>query len=328
MTFNSIIPVYIIVILLVACLCFTVFCISKKEFRHTKFFRRIGLIVLLLCTMARPATYDVTPTRVVYNNLDVYFIVDMSGSMSAKDCDGGSTMRYKMAIDDILEISRRFNGSSFSIIASDYSTYTALPLTSDYNMLVTAVNSLSPKNSSLSADSNINDALKQAADHIVRSQNQSTTKRGVVLFYLGDGEDNTNDSIVIPAELKSVALTGLVLGYGTESGAQLYKINSSGQITNDEIKDEYDRNIVSRLNKTNIAKIGDELGLKYSYRNNGMVDVKLLDGINQGLQEYVMEDRDNYKEYYWISALGFIALLLWEFSYILNKILLERKPMK
>ena len=34
MTFNSIIPVYIIVILLAVCLCFTVFCISKKEFRH------------------------------------------------------------------------------------------------------------------------------------------------------------------------------------------------------------------------------------------------------------------------------------------------------
>lgn len=328
MTFNSIIPVYIIVILLAVCLCFTVFCISKKEFRHTKFFRRIGLIVLLLCTMARPATYDVTPTRVVYSNLDVYFVVDMSGSMSAKDCNGGSTMRYEMAIDDILEISKRFNGASFSVIASDYSTYTALPLTSDYNMLVAAVNSLSPKNSSLSADSNINDALKQAADHIVRYRNQSTTKRGVVLFYLGDGEDNANDSIVIPEELKSVALTGLVLGYGTESGAQLYKINSSGQITNDEIKDEYNRNIVSKLDKTNIAKIGDELGLKYSYRNNGTVDVRLLDGINQGLQEYVMEDRDNYKEYYWIPALGFVALLLWEFAYILNKILLERKPMK
>jgi hypothetical protein len=62
--------------------------------------------------MARPVFYVQTTVETALNNLDIYFVVDMTGSMIAKDCENGQARRYEKAIDDIIAITFQASDSS------------------------------------------------------------------------------------------------------------------------------------------------------------------------------------------------------------------------
>ena len=327
MSFKPIIPIYIIVALLVLCIVAIILCIVKVQYRQTRLFRRIAIVIFLLFTMARPVFYVQTTVETALNNLDIYFVVDMTGSMIAKDCENGQARRYEKAIDDIIAIAKRFPGSSYSVLAEDYSFYTALPLTDNYDALDVAAHSLIPKNSKTTSDSDINGLLNYANTHVRRNL---TRRRGhqPVLFYFGDGEDRVNSEIFVPNELKNSIVTGAVFAYGTEDGTEIESISSTGTISSSPIKDNNGKIVISSMNEGNIEMIATGLGVKYYIHNNGGLNTEALSNINAEATDYKMNDESAYEDIYWIFAIVLLGLLLWEFAYVLDKILLERKAIK
>ena len=327
MTLKSIIPIFIIIPLLIVCLGLVIFCIIKPEYRHAKYFRRISIIALVLFIMMRPAFYMQTSVESSLSNLDIYFLVDMTGSMVAKDCNNNETRRYELAIEDMITVARRFSGSSYSIIAEDFSAYTALPLTSNLEAFETAAHALAPKNSSISSDSDINRLFDYASKH-VKTNRLRHSDHQVMLFYFGDGEDRVNTKITIPNEIANTIITGGVFGYGTEAGAEIENINSYGKISTTFIYDETNHRVVSSLNENNIRMVAEGLGVKYYIRANGSLDGGALSDVAMKASEFRANDETAYEDIYWIFALILLGIMLWEFSYIFNKLLLERKAAK
>ena len=86
MTLKAVIPIFIIVPLLIACVGLVIFCAIKPEYRRVKNFRRISMLVLVLFILMRPAFYTSTSVESSLTNLDIYFVADVTGSMVAKDC--------------------------------------------------------------------------------------------------------------------------------------------------------------------------------------------------------------------------------------------------
>lgn len=327
MTLKSVIPIFIIVPLLIACLGLAVFCIVRPDYRRVKNFRRIAIIVLVLFIMMRPAFYMPTSIESSLSNLDIYFLVDMTGSMVAKDCNNNETRRYEMAIDDMITVARRFVGSSYSIIAEDFSSYTALPLTSNYDAFETAAHALIPKNSSISSDSDINHLFDYANKHIKTNRLRHSDHQ-ILLFYFGDGEDRVNTKISIPNEITNTIIAGGVFGYGTEAGTEIEVISPYGKITTSYVYDETNHRVVSSLNEGNIRQIAEGLGVKYYIRANGSLDGGALSDVAMKASEFRINDETAYEDIYWIFALVLLGVMLWEFSYIFNKLLLERKSTK
>ena len=82
------------------------------------------------------------------------------------------------------------------------------------------------------------------------------------------------------------------------------------------------------MNEGNIEKIATGLGVKYYIHNNGGLNTEALSNINAEATDYKMNDESAYEDIYWIFAIVLLGLLLWEFAYVLDKILLERKAIK
>lgn len=327
MTLKAVIPIFIIVPLLIACVGLTIFCTIKPEYRRAKNFRRISMIVLVLFILMRPAFYMPVQVESALSNLDVYFVADMTGSMVAKDCDNGQKRRYETVIEDMKTIAKRFAGSSYSIVAEDFSTYTPLPLTSNYDSFEIAANALIPKNSRISSDSDTNGLFDYANQHI-KKNHQRHPNHQILLFYFGDGEDRTNGTISIPNELANLIVAGGVFGYGTEEGTEIEEVNSYGGISTSYVYDESNHKVVSSLNEGNIRKIAEGLGVKYYIRQSGSLDGSALSDVAMKASEFRTSDETAYEDIYWIFALILLIVMLWEFSYILNKLLLERKAVK
>ena len=327
MTLKAVIPIFIIVPLLIACVGLVIFCAIKPEYRRVKNFRRISMLVLVLFILMRPAFYTSTSVESSLTNLDIYFVADMTGSMVAKDCGDNDVRRYELAIEDMITIAKRFGGSSYSIIAEDFSVYTALPLTSNFSAFETAARALIPKNSRISSDSDTNTLFDYTNNHIKKNR-QRHSDHQVLLFYFGDGEDRVNNKISIPNEIGNTIITGGVFGYGTEAGTEIEEIYSNGTISTSYVYDESNHRVVSSMNEGNIRAIAEALGVKYYLRSNGNLDGSALSDVAVKATEFRTNDETAYEDVYWIFALILLGVMLWEFSYLLNKLLLERKAVK
>ena len=82
------------------------------------------------------------------------------------------------------------------------------------------------------------------------------------------------------------------------------------------------------MNEGNIRAIAEALGVKYYLRSNGNLDGSALSDVAVKATEFRTNDETAYEDVYWIFALILLGVMLWEFSYLLNKLLLERKAVK
>ena len=106
--------------------------------------RRVVLAVVTVLIMAGPSV-SVTQTRPM-SNLEVYLVVDRTGSMAAEDWaggpDNGGGTRLDGVRQDLSAIRDAFPSARFSIIALDTAAARELPLTSDTDAVTSWINSL------------------------------------------------------------------------------------------------------------------------------------------------------------------------------------------
>lgn len=335
MKLHPILPLFILYILIAGVAAALVFCLAKRPFRKAKNLRRLSILALVLIAMLRPGISGGSAERDL-SNLNIFFVVDNTGSMAAKDMNNMSEYRYKVMADDMKKIIELFPGSKYAIIALDYNIYQAMPLITDTNTALAYIGSLSPRESTASTDSNLSQLLAQA-DARIEQYNKRYTDRNSLLFFLSDGENINNTSISTPKGLKQNIVGGAVIGYGTTTGTHVgvisvdYKTQSLTISDSNFIKDratgtEY----ISKLNEANLKSVADEIGVEY-YRRSSSSDK--FNNINNFAAESAiyhrsddMADVDN--DFYWLFIIIAVTLLLWDFYAILETLLLERKVAK
>ena len=329
MIFAPYIPGIVLAIIGIALAIFTVFCIARKSFRKIRIFRRIGILALVLITLARPVVTGGHSERDL-SNINVFFIVDNTGSMAVQDIDQGSKRRYEKVAEDIKKIADLFPGAKFGVVAADYSVRRALPLVNDINAVYSYANSLKPKNSALSTKSNSAELLNYSAKQI-KQYNTRFPERSSIVFFMSDGEDDNDVSESIASDFKDSIVGGAVIGYGSTTGGKVPVIDYHGEI--DEysyIKNSTGEEHVSKLDEQKLKQISQNLGINYYNRLQSNDIFNNTDNFIDIMVTYKKSDTDvsSYEDLYWIFMIGAIALILWDLYEILNTLMRERKAVK
>ena len=326
MIFRPIIPIAWIMIAAVLLFGFALFCLIRKTMRHGYIFRRIIIIALILVAFLRPMVGNESVERLV-SDLNLFFVVDNSGSMATKDMEGGERYRYEVAKADIKNIIRMFPGARYSMTVLDYNVYQSLPLTTDASMflqygLLSVMDHTGIINGIISL-------CRLSTKRIVKYNKRNPDRRSVI-FILTDGEESNEKLTELPEQLKQALSTGAVIGYGTTAGGKVHRVSNTNEILENEfilestLSSEYH---ISKLNETNLNNMAGKLGLRYIKRDD-------TGELPKDLENYFWENAKNTDsttgkmDLYWAIALIVIALLLWDATVVAHKLALERKAVK
>ena len=323
MKFFPIIPELAIIAILALLLGVAVFCGINKNYRRISIFRRIIIAVLVLFMLLRPTIVDVETERYI-NKLNVYFILDNSGSMVTKDMDDGKKFRYEVALQDIAKFVDLFAGAKFAAFVCDYDSYQAVPLSSSTSSIISFTKDSHPKNNVLNSWTDLGELLKTAS-YKIEAYNQKNPERASIVIIMSDGEESGDDRAniltEIPGNLAKNIVGGAVIGYGrSDNDKQVTQVAFDAPLENQYVDH------VSKLDEKNLQHIASKLGLNY-YERTSSDD--LFDNNTRYLSQYSQYEQEgdinSRFELYWLFAIIIVGLLLWDFSDILNELFSERK---
>jgi Ca-activated chloride channel family protein len=274
--------------------------------------RRSAMVALVLLAALRPAVPG-TDIRVDASALDVYFVVDTTSSIMARDYAGG-TSRLTGVRADLRGVAQQLPGARFSVMTFDVDTTTRLPLTSDAAALASAADTLRAETTNFSRGSSVTlarDAVQQA----LQRGRESHPERPRVVFYLGDGEQTASSSPP-PFTLEGDLVNGgAVLGYGTAAGGPML---STGDRTSGDILDPAtNRPALSHIDEKELRAIADQLGLPYVHRTAPDEGVGIVDAVQlRSMAPVRAADStgtvSGRTELYWVALLLLSLVAAWE----------------
>ena len=329
------IPMIFVIILAAIVIGLLVFCIINKKMRKRGNFRKIAMLGIIALILARPVFLGGTDESQT-NNLTIFFVVDMTGSMAVKDQNNGEKYRYDQVQEDIKYLIKSFPGSRYSMLVLDNGIYTAMPISTNTDSIYFAANSLKPKNSYYGIGTNLNNLLTYATTR-VESFSKSHPELLNVFFFFSDGEDTSNEAVSINGSFKNKISGGATFGYGSEDGGVVHQVtmqnskNASDTITEDCVKYfgssfERDSNYcaISKMDQGNLKRISSQLGIEYYYRENNTIPDEVINSIKKQIQYSGSELTNGYIDTYWVLAIIVLGLLIWDFYDSFNRVLLER----
>ena len=239
--------------------------------------------------------------------VDVVFVIDTTASIVAEDWDGDRP-RIEGVRDDVQEIVTRYPGARFSIITFDADAVVRVPLTTDATAIVSSISVLRPEVTANSQGSSVGVAAPLLADTL-RAAEQLTPERIRLVFYLGDGEQTSWESVESFSDSHDLISGGAVLGYGTAAGGPM-RTTSLGDGQETYITYEGAR-ALSIIDPANLQTIADDLGVPYQERSADeaveLQEIPATTTTTDGSTESVAE-------FSWIVALVIAALLAVELA--------------
>jgi Ca-activated chloride channel family protein len=237
MTFNPMLPVWLLVAFGLLLVGYVMFALVRAEGRaRLMWVGRLVLVLALVGAIARPGVGSVA-ANVANDAVDVVFVVDTSPSIAAEDWDGGE-MRLDAVKDDIAELAAAHPGARYALITFGRTAVQRLPFTNDATALQESVNQLAPDDayyamgsSPFAAADLLEEVLQGAADADTKGE------RARLVYYLGDGEDTGGDRPLDFSDSATLIQGGSVLGYGTEAGGRMRAYDEYGRDYGDYIYD-------------------------------------------------------------------------------------------
>lgn len=249
--------------------------------------------ILVFIALLSPEKKD-KDRKVEIKQNNIYFLIDVSKSMLAKDVYPN---RLEMAKMEIKKVIKKLKGDRIGIIPFADSAYIQMPLTDDYSIASGYIDVISSDLIS-GGGTNIYEALNIAN----RSFDASKSEKKVVVIFSDGGEKEENALNFA----KKNGLTVFAVGVGTDIGGMIpYK--------NDYIKDKNGEIVVTKLNSSFLKSLASETGGKYFTLNNSENNLSnLVDDINS-LEKSKSEEKDlnSYIRYYQYPLfLGIIFITL------------------
>ena len=284
---------------------------ERAETRLTRG-RRTAMVGLVLVAALRPAVPG-TDIRVDASALDVYFVVDTTSSIMARDY-AGETSRLTGVRADVRGVADQLPGARFSLLTFDADTTTRLPLTSDASALASAVDTLRAETSAFSRGSSITvarDAVRQALER----GRESHPERPRIVFYVGDGEQTASTPpppFILGGDLLN---GGAVLGYGTTGGGPM--LSTGDRESGDILDPATGKPAISRIDEQQLRAIADQLGVAYLHRTAPDDGVAIIDAVQLRSMAAVRAadstgSASGRTELYWVALLLLSLLAAWE----------------
>lgn len=276
--------------------------------------RRTVLIAALFLAILQPGVAQGRAVAAT-SDLNVFFVVDTTGSMVANDWNG-TQPRLDGVRSDVLAMSEAYPGARFSLITFDSSAVVRMPLTSDTTALSAAVETLTPETTDWSTGSSITVAGPVVAQTVARAV-QAHPERANVVVYMGDGEQ-TASTPPEPFALPRDAINGgVVLGYGTSAGGRMNRTVNGAVQKNIYVKDpSTGTDAISRIDEPKLQGIADSIGVAYVHRSAGDPITAVTSTIRvKEVTRVVLDPNDETAgraEYFWIPLILAGLLIAWE----------------
>ena len=306
--------------------------------------RRILLLVLLIVILIRP-TIATEGTKRSVSNLNVWFVVDATGSMVGKDVDNGNTRRFEKVKDDITAFVTGLPGAKYSLIVQDFTSYLASPMTLNADATISAESYVMPKTSVYATPTNLTELLSFSNEKIQDYKKRYPDRVNVMVF-MSDGEDVSGKQLEIPQQINTNIEAAIVLGYGSTTGTRIETIGAAADDGSDNFfsiisKDEYvtyfgdnrettvdsNYNVISKINENNLHTISNALGGTYYHRETAKLPdeaVRKLESVASFQESDANAEASVGTELYWVFAIIAVALLAWEGEELIYHLVSER----
>lgn len=288
--------------------------------------RRFLIVVTVIIMGAGPSIHG--EAQEVASTLEVYFVIDRTGSMAAEDWDGNKP-RIDGVRNDVGIMMNILTGSRFSIMSWDSKVHTDLPLTSDASAVVAYMDSFDRELSNSSQGSSLNRPAQDLAK-LLKKNKERHPQNVRALFVFSDGEtSNQNHWSSAPSgeasdwdAVKEYIDGGLILGYGTEEGGpmKVLRLRDSGSQSGGE--PEYIRDLsqpgdpiaISKIDEAALADVASRVGVDYVHSpDKSAIESHARSVLDKA--STLAESRnlkDTYRYIIWPFALLLGGLLAWE----------------
>ena len=178
----------VLIVLLGAAL---VFLTARRATRRSfiDIFRRSMILAVVVVMGAGPSIPG--EAEEVTSSLEVYFVIDRTGSMAAEDWDG-TKPRIDGVRNDVAILMSVLTGSRFSIMSWDSTGHTDMPLTTDASAVQAYMDSFDRELSNSSQGSSVNRPAKDLAALLAKNKERHPQNLRAV-FVFSDGETSNQD---------------------------------------------------------------------------------------------------------------------------------------
>lgn len=319
MIFQPILPWWGITLMLLPAILFIGLGIWSQRRQSGVWFRwiRRSLLVLLILAMAVRPSLPGGSGAAGNALLDVYFLVDTTVSSSAEDYNGNRP-RIEGMRHDVKAIAEKLAGARFSIISFDNKVFQVLPLTHDVTTLATGIDTLPVQQPSYADGSSVDAPLEIVTSELQRLE-KADPSRGRVVFYLGDGEQTSDQKPASFADIKPLVKGGAVLGYGTAAGGKMADEIGRKYGNRPYLKDQSARtyptpDAVSKIDEEMLRTIANQAGIQYIHRTQPTSVQEITDTIDIGAVIKASHDASALEDWYWVltpAALLLLAIDTW-----------------
>lgn len=293
---------------------------------RASWWRRACLALVVVLILAGPAA-AVTESSPV-SNVEIYLVVDRTGSMAAEDWAGGPDAGGGTRLDgvksDLTAIRDAWPQARFCILALDSSAARELPLTSDLAAVTSWIGSLQQEITQRSQGSSLDRMLPLLVKVLTRAKEKNPEDARLV-YILSDGEATDDgqgaaeSSAAGATWAKAGRLTdgGAVLGYGTTSGGMMRSFDGSSTPGSGKyiLDPGSGKPAVSVPDTQALASAAKALGVPYFQRTGGSDDAPASDFTSQDVNAVLTDGREKKNRIHyltWPLGVAASALAIWE----------------
>ncbi len=281
--------------------------------------RRTLMVVAVALCGAAPGVAVLPTTGVA--PVEVYFVVDRTGSMAAEDYNG-SEQRMNGVKSDLLELLEAYPNARYSIIAFDSSATTQLPVTTDTNAVRSWVDVYEREVTESSHGSNMNRPVERLDEALTRSQEKNPDHvRLVYLFSDGETRDDSANAQLDYSGLADKIDGGAVFGYGTPEGGQMKEMKYDGTEGNYIEDPDSNETALSRIDEEALQTISSQLGVNYEHRTApGGVESLTEDTTGLVAEAQARQESSIYSPRIWPFGLLLAVLAVWEIAALVPQV--------
>jgi len=273
-----------------------------KGYRVESLFIALSLFFFIL-SLARPqAGARLEPVRI--RGSDIYIAIDVSKSMRAEDIGPHRFGRAKIIA---LELVKSLQGDRVGLILFGGDAFVQCPLTSDYDAVVTFLNSLDVS-AAVASGTSIAAPLEAALDFIRPAEDTYS-----ILLLLTDGEDTAGGWGRAMKALAKRSVKVFCIGIGTREGSPIPILDEAGKRTG-YLKDSGGNVVISKLDDVALKEIAEKTHGYYFEAGRKLTEVGRFGATLANMKKRELETKRYtvYEERFQIPlAAGLILLILY-----------------
>lgn len=281
-----------------------------SNFRLESLFISFAFLFYIIALSRPQAGTRLEPVKITGS--DIYIAVDLSGSMRVEDI---KPTRFERAKIDALELVQSLQGDRVGLILFAGDAFVQCPLTTDYDAVVTFINSLD-SDAAVSGGTSLFAPLEVALKSISPEEDKYS-----ILLLLTDGENTKDINERVLKDLQQRGIKVFSVGIGTKRGAPIPLYDEVGRRFGYK-KDSRGKVVISRLSDDLLKEIAEKTKGYYFEAGAGLNEIgRFLSTVN-AMKKRELETKKYtvYEERFQIPlGIGILFLLLYAVTAVKTK---------